>query len=445
MDISKHLESVADAEFFRSIESPALGMTHAQLRSLLDSWGVKYRTTQTTKRDRDGGLQFDFVGDCPLCGHSEGNPAAWLYNGTPCFKCFWADPGCDDVPKKTFADLKAHFSRPALDRFTPIPVAELVEKYKIPRPQIVKGLIRRGEVVNIVATPKMRKSWFAMQLGLSVVNGVPFLGFETVPGPVLIVDCELQPDDLAARLFELRRVSNLPLADDLRYISLRGQPADIFTVRRELAKLTGYALIVLDPMYKLLPSNCDENSNSDMTRVFCEMDAMTVETGATVINIHHGTKGAQSHKSAVDMGAGAGSQGRSADVAIALKPHEERNVVVMEASFRSQRPIDPLCLEFEYPLWRLAPDKNPAHVATATKKPVPTLDAFLRTIPAEPTPKTEALAWSKETLCTSKTTVQALLHEAIKRGLVEVERPRNLKLPHTIRRVSNPKLQDAGN
>jgi hypothetical protein len=312
---------------------------------------------------------------------------------------------------------------------------ELVEKYKTPRRQIVKGLIRQGEVVNIVATPKMRKSFLAMQLGISVANGVPFLGFDTVQGPVLIVDCELHRDDLAARLRDMQRATSLSL-DNIQYISLRGQLTDIHALRRELAKLTGYALFILDPMYKLLPAGTDENSNSDMTSVFIAMDAITTDTGSTVVNIHHGTKGNQNHKSAVDMGAGAGSQGRSADVAIALKQHEERDVVVMQASTRSQRPIDDVCLAFNYPLWSVAHDRNPNDLAVAGKKPVPTITEFVELIPTEPENKKELLATIKRKLNTSASAIETLCYEAEKRGLIETIEPARKNRKKTIRRRS---------
>src|SRR5688572_8204507 len=72
--------------------------TDAQLREFLDKNAIKYRRT-----DKGEHIQYDLT-VCPLCNHSEGNPAVWLHNGHPCFKCFWADPGCSDLPKKTFRD-----------------------------------------------------------------------------------------------------------------------------------------------------------------------------------------------------------------------------------------------------------------------------------------------------------------------------------------------------
>jgi hypothetical protein len=436
MDLSSQLESASDAEFFRSVAQPSHGMTQAELRGFLDSHGIQHRATQTHKRDRDDGLQYDLE-VCPLCNHKEGNPAVWLSNGAPCFKCFWAGPGCDDVPKKTFADLKAHYHRPGL---VCINALDLPRRFPNERKQVIPGLLRVGDVANIVGGPKTRKSFFAMQLLISVASGTPFLGWPTNRGRVRLFDNELRADDLTRRMTAMVRESGLnweDVAANIDISPLRGTLADLATIRDELCRVPPdtYSLVIVDALYKALPSGIDENSNSDMTAAYVMLDESAERHNAAVACIHHTSKGNQASKSVSDMGSGAGAQSRSADVHIVLREHEDENTIVLQAIIRSQKPIEPVCLTFDYPLWRLAPDKNPANVATAIKKAVPTLDAFLRTIPLEAAPKTEALEWSKNTLCASKTAVQSLLREAINRGLVEVEKPKNLKLPHTIRKL----------
>jgi hypothetical protein len=134
------------------------------------------------------------------------------------------------------------------------------------------------------------------------------------------------------------------------------------------------------------------------------------------------------------MGAGAGAQSRSADVHVVLRDHEDANTVVLAAVVRSQVPVDPICIEFVYPLWRVAPEKNPIKVAVAGKKHGATVDALVATIPATPAPKSEILAASKAQLGLSRDSLRALLRAALDRGLVEITVPTSRAQPHLISR-----------
>ena len=56
---------------------------------------------------------------------------------------------------------------------------------------------------------------------------------------------------------------------------------NIFELRPWLAENTAgkYRLIVLDALYRLIPEGIDENSNSDMTRVFNAIDQIADAAG----------------------------------------------------------------------------------------------------------------------------------------------------------------------
>jgi hypothetical protein len=77
------------------------------------------------------------------------------------------------------------------------------------------------------------------------------------------------------------------------------------------------------------------------------------------VNIHHSSKGSQSDKAVTDVGAGAGSQSRAADTHFILRPHQTEGVIVAEAAVRSFPPMEPVCLRWEYPLWRLDGEADP--------------------------------------------------------------------------------------
>ncbi|MEX1039732.1 MAG: AAA family ATPase [Pirellulaceae bacterium] len=385
------------------------------------------RSIPHTEREKAGRLQFDLE-SCPFCHQAEGNPAVLLQDGHPAFKCHREKSGCST---KTFQQLE----RLLTARLPIISASEMVTRYTTPRPDIITGLLRRGDVANIIGGPKARKSFLVMQLALSVASGSPFFGRPTVRNRVLMIDNELRQDDLSRRVSEMSRAMGVGI-DGIDIMPLRGKLADAHAIRAELLQLRDtYGLIVIDALYKALPSGTDENSNSNMTAVYTLLDDVAERTNSALSIVHHTSKGAQKAKSVTDMGAGAGAQSRSADVHIVLRDHEDDNTVVMEAVTRSQSPPPPLCIEFTYPLWRVV-DKDPAQVAiTSNKKASPTMAEFLETIPDEPTRKSDVLTMSKKILNTSKTGIDALMAEAIKRGEVQEEKPRNPRLPYTVRRV----------
>jgi hypothetical protein len=411
--------------FYASCDFRPQTLTDEQLRRLLDLSRKPYQ--QVEKPGRDGGIQYDFRA-CPFCGQSEGNPAVWRIAGVPYFKCHRAKSGCS---AKTFSDLESLIDRPPL---TCIKAADLVARYCAPRQDVVRGLIRRGDVINVIGGPKTRKSFFVMQLALAVANGAEFLGRETIKGKVCLIDNELRGDDLARRLKAMSTAMGLSL-EGVDLLPLRGKLADLSTIRETvLGFQSSYSLVVVDALYKTLPKGTDENSNSDMTAMYVLLDETAEKTDSAMAVVHHTSKGSQAGKSVTDMGSGAGAQSRSVDVHLVLRDHESPNTVVLQAVIRAQAPVDPVCLTFRYPIWELAPDKNPVNVAVS-KRPQVTLDAFLETIPAEPGHKQQVLAASKAKLRLTKSELLALIQEAEKRGLIETVEPESRRLPHQIRRT----------
>src|SRR5262249_50178330 len=68
----------------------------------------------------------------------------------------------------------------------------------------------------------------------------------------------------------------------------------------------------------------------------------------------------QAEKAIVDVGAGAGAQSRAADTHLILRPHEDDGVAVLEAAVRSFKPIEPISLRWQFPLWHVDGDADPA-------------------------------------------------------------------------------------
>ena len=73
--------------------------------------------------------------------------------------------------------------REATQQIDTFSFADLRAKYPDLKPPLIDGLARIGETINIIANPKVGKSWFTYYLALCVITGRPVFGrFATTPG-----------------------------------------------------------------------------------------------------------------------------------------------------------------------------------------------------------------------------------------------------------------------
>jgi RecA-family ATPase len=248
----------------------------------------------------------------------------------------------EDVEAVKFADLKAEF--PAL------------------RPPVVEGIAREGETVNVIGGPKVGKSWLGYGLALSIANGVQWLGrFPTRRGPVLLIDNELHPETLVARIGGVAAAMKLG-TDDVSVVSLRGRGMDYDTLAARIGRLARrgqHAAIIVDAHYRMLPPGTSENDNTGITKVYDLIDRMAEETGSAWFLIHHTSKGEQIAKSTTDVGAGAGAQSRAADAHLVVRTHTNKETketsYLMAGAVRSFPPLFPAVLRWNHPIWSADP------------------------------------------------------------------------------------------
>lgn len=234
--------------------------------------------------------------------------------------------------------------------------AALVSKYPTNRPALIDGLLRRGEVGTLVNSSKSGKSWLLHQLALCVASGRDWLGMRVQAGKVLVLDLELHPEVLAFRMRSLAQAMELPEAvlAQVDCIAGRGTGVTVRDLAQAAPQLGGYALVVLDPLYRSFPEGTDENSNSQLTRIFDELDKAAEASGAAWLTSHHASKGGQAGKTVADVGAGAGSIARASDLHLVLRQHVVPGVSTLEAVVRSFPPVSPFCVTFDWPLWQVA-------------------------------------------------------------------------------------------
>lgn len=193
---------------------------------------------------------------------------------------------------------------------------------------IVQDLIYRASTHLLTGASKGGKSWVAYQLALSVQDGVPFLGLETVSSRVLVVSLEMNAGMVRKRMEALHEGLGLsmpsipdrfniaaPTLDYLQHLDVGAEEGRL--ALKELIAESKAELVILDTLYKFLPG-LDPNSNAEMGPVFAGLNDIAQSTGAAIVMLDHVAKG--EHVGSVSQSAlGAQVKGGASRVIIALK------------------------------------------------------------------------------------------------------------------------------
>ena len=318
-----------------------------------------------------------------------------------------------------------------------IPAEELLDRNPALHVPVIHGLLRRGETMNLVAAPKIGKSWLAHSLALSVANGAPWLGFETTPGRVLYLDLELHRETFAHRLRRVATATGLS-TENLFACCERGAISGIDGLEQRVDELEQFDLLIVDAWYRALPPDCDENSNGDVMAVYNRIDTIAAETGCAFVLVHHTTKGGQGLKSTTDVGAGAGSQSRAADTHLVIRELKTPDTFGVSAVVRSWPRVEPFAIRREFPLFVRDDSIDPTNFAGAKTSSTstggssstsvkPTKDELIRLVPTvaldgDPKTQAEVIALMCERLLCSERAAKDAVRSAAMAGLVRIGR-----------------------
>lgn len=314
----------------------------------------------------------------------------------------------------------------------PLSLGELTSRYQDLRRPVIHGLLRQGETMNIISSPKVGKSWLVIDLALAVAGNRAWLDtFITERGSVLIIDNELHSETSAHRIPKVAAARRINIADvqsRLYVQNLRGYLQDIFSLAEYFRSLEPgrFQLVILDAMYRFMPADTDENDNGSMARIYNVLDRYADALGCSFVLIHHTSKGSQSSKAITDVGAGAGSQSRATDTHLILRPHEVNNVVVLDAAVRSFPPVEKRCLLWQFPVFIPANELDPAMLRV--ERPRRRGKEFNESEKSEPKEPSRSAEWFAQTFVGSEPKHrEVILHEATSTGLSERQSQRLLR------------------
>jgi hypothetical protein len=229
-------------------------------------------------------------------------------------------------------------------------------------PELVTGLLHCGTKGVLGGSSKVGKTWLLLDLAISVATGTPFLKWPTTAGKVLVINFEIHRAFIKVRLQKITARKGLTDVGNLNFWNLRGRGADFEKMLEQIIeriKNERYALIILDPVYKLLIGR-SENTAGAIGALCHQIEQLSEKTGAAVVYGHHFSKGNQAKRAAMDRLSGSGMFARDADTIITFTQHEEENCFAVEMTLRNLPPQPPFVVQWCYPVMVERRDLDPA-------------------------------------------------------------------------------------
>lgn len=172
---------------------------------------------------------------------------------------------------------------------------------------VIEKLIHERSVSMCYGEPGAKKTWALHSLAVNVALGKVWLGLNTVPKKVLIIDEESGDEWMANRLSAAIRGELGDENTKVEFVSLAGFKLDDKDDAMELEQLITErhsGLVIIDALTDCMVG--DENSKQDTQPVFTTLKRIATHTNAAIIIIHHsnktgGYRGSSAIKGAIDL------------------------------------------------------------------------------------------------------------------------------------------------
>lgn len=237
-----------------------------------------------------------------------------------------------------------------------VDAADWIETDPPPLDPIIEDMFERTDKVALIGSPKVRKSFMALQLALHVAAGMDFLQWRIPQArKVLLIQTEMKPSHFHRRVKRMAfnlGITRAVIESNLRIVNGRGAHVDLDEVA-DLAQSFGAELIIFDPLYKLMQG--DENSAQDVKPILAAFDQLAEATDAGVVYVHHDPKGSSGDRNIRDRGAGSNAFSRDYDCCITMTPHrDDEDAVVIAVLRRNFAPQEPFTIGWGDGSFRMA-------------------------------------------------------------------------------------------
>lgn len=156
---------------------------------------------------------------------------------------------------------------------------------------ILEGVVREQSKIAIIGKWKVAKSFFAIQLGMSIASGSDFLGFKTTALNVLYINFEISKEMLQQRLQDLHhKMPNCNLAR-FKSLTITDLSLDASTVELEaildqcLSESFQVQVLIIDPRLKAITKDSNQD---EVVRAFCvNVDKIIARYKLMLFIVHH--------------------------------------------------------------------------------------------------------------------------------------------------------------
>jgi hypothetical protein len=164
----------------------------------------------------------------------------------------------------------------------------LIEPWQPPR-WLIEGVWTEGRGF-VAGEPGVGKTWVTLSMAVSIATGRPFLGIYEVkkPGPVLFLQEEESRQNFRDKVDMLARGHDLTPEDFRNFHHLTQKmvqiPKDIKSLIRTVKRLNAKAVFI-DSFREVYTG--DENSSTEVKPVLDGLRQLQIETGASIVIVHH--------------------------------------------------------------------------------------------------------------------------------------------------------------
>lgn len=243
-------------------------------------------------------------------------------------------------------------------------------------------LTKRGTLA-IAAPQKSMKTYFSLQLALSIANGKPFLGWPTEQAKVHYIDWEIGVPEAKKRLEKMQdtigRSDNFKITfPEETTVSLDPTNPGGNQQLEELIQREQPDVLFIDTLKQA--TNAEENSATEMMKTLRNLKLLQDKYKFSAVLVHH--KGKQLKDSAHRDGESLTMRGSSVigdfvgTIGIVIKhqtPKDKPEKIDVHWTFRNHEPIDPFKLQFDRAsglfVRRSEPSSEPSETTEPRKKP----------------------------------------------------------------------------
>ena len=150
---------------------------------------------------------------------------------------------------------------------------------------LVESLIPFEQLGIMLAQAGVGKSLLVEDLATSLVFGIPFCGFKTIEGDVLLIDQDTPTDVLYRRLLRFARAMGLEPKHNLFIKSMGGYSLDNGTLASMISDYPTVCLAIVDSLHSVC-GRLNPNYTSDMNRL-AQLKERCLRPDLSIIVNHH--------------------------------------------------------------------------------------------------------------------------------------------------------------